>query len=190
MFIQSPCSVLNLIVRMKVMHWVLVAELWRYVRQKKPVKNSKQKNLLYDGLVFKVLQPALKQASIFHHIFLEFSLVIWKPAAKSLALLARWKVDPLWASLRAIERLVLTSFRFRASPGQWVKRECPGTRLECAQSSNKYRTCKRETSTRESRPRLLRVHESTHLTPWKWRCADRTKRLFRVFFEVVEAIVI
>ena len=167
-----------------------MALLWRYVRQKKPVKNNKQKNLFYNGLVFKVLQPALKQGSIFHHIFLEYSLVIWMPAAKSLALLAQWNVDPLWASSRAIERLVLTPFRFRASRGQWVKRECPGTGPECAQSSNKKKTYKRETSTRECGPHLLRVHESTHLAPWKWLCADGTKRLFRVFFEVAEAIVI
>lgn len=80
-------------------------------------------------------------------------------AAKSLAFLARWNVDPLWASSRAIARLLLTPFRFQASRGQWVKRECPGTRLECALSSNKNRTCKRQTSTRECGPRLLRVHD-------------------------------
>ena len=101
-----------------------------------------KRNLLCNGRVFKVLQPTPKEASIFHHIFLEFSLGIWMPAAKSLALLAQWNVDPLWASSGAIERLLLTPFRFRPSRGQLVKRECPGTRLECAQLLNKNKRVK------------------------------------------------
>ena len=96
--------------------------------------------------------------------FFEFSPVIWKPAAKSLALLARYKVDTLWASSRAIERLVLTPFRFRASRGQCLRENAQGL----GWNARSHRTNIKRVKGRQARGKVGLVY-FVYTNPRTWR---------------------